>query len=88
MNIGIDIGGTRIAAALIGADGSIHNRLRRDTPASPDDIVREVTALILALQAHNPSGIVGVAAAGFISAERGTVLHAPNIAWTKEPLRT
>ncbi|STF29646.1 putative transcriptional regulator [Escherichia coli] len=34
--LAIDIGGTKLAAALIGADGQIRDRRELPTPASPD----------------------------------------------------
>jgi glucokinase len=42
--------------------------------------------LVAGLAAKHPVSAVGVGAAGYIDADRSTVLFAPNIAWRDEPL--
>src|SRR3712207_9575408 len=44
------------------------------------DVVRE-------LQASHEVEAVGIGAAGFVDADRSTVVFAPNLAWRDEPLR-
>ncbi len=86
--IGIDIGGTKIAGAVVGDDGGILRTLRRPTPAGdPAAIVDAVVDLVTELSAGADIPAVGVAAAGFIDAEQSTVYYAPNINWRSEPLR-
>ena len=52
--LAIDIGGTKLAAALIGADGQIRDRRELPTPASqtPEALRDALSALVSTLQAH------------------------------------
>ncbi|MBO3084174.1 ROK family glucokinase [Cellulomonas fengjieae] len=86
--IGVDIGGTKIAAGVVDEDGTILAKTRRDT--SPDDVAgidQAIAEVYLELSGSYEVGAVGVAAAGFVSADRSSVLFAPNIAWRDYPLR-
>ena len=44
LTIGVDVGGTKIAAGLVDADGTILTTLRRPTPAQEVDAVVDVIA--------------------------------------------
>lgn len=86
--IGIDIGGTKIAGALVTDDGAIVAEERQPTPASdPAEIVEIVAGMVERLSAGHTVIATGVAAAGFIDAEQSTVYYAPNISWRNEPFR-
>jgi glucokinase len=86
--IGVDVGGTKVAAGVVDDDGHILARLRRPTPSlSPADTAATVAELVAQLRDGHPVAAVGIGAAGFIDAERSTVLFAPNLAWRREPLR-
>ena len=86
--IGVDIGGTKIAAGVVDEDGTILAQAKRQTEASdPEEIDRAVADLYAELSAVVPVGAVGVAAAGFISSDRATALFGANIAWRDYPLR-
>jgi glucokinase len=86
--VGIDIGGTKIAGAVVDVEGRIVAQLTRPTPATDVQAVEDtVVALIHELSANHRVGAAGVAAAGFIDADQSTVFYAPNIAWRNEPLR-
>lgn len=87
--IGIDIGGTKIAGAVVDELGVIVREDRVPTDASrPEEIENAVVAMIERLS-DGPEQIagVGVAAAGFIDAAQSTVYYAPNINWRHEPFR-
>lgn len=87
--VGIDIGGTKLAAGLVAADGQVRARTRRPTPAGDAaEIVDAVTDAVdeLCAQADLRALPVGVGAAGIIDRD-GCVRYAPNIQWTDEPLR-
>ena len=78
--IGIDIGGTKIAGALVTESGQILAEDRQPTPAGdPAGIVDLVVAMIERLSLGSEVGAVGVAAAGFVDAAQSTVYYAPNI---------
>ena len=86
--IGVDIGGTKVAAGVVDPEGRILARLRRDTPAHDPDKVEDVIAdCIGELAADHEVEAAGLGAAGFVDAARSTVLFAPNLAWRNEPLR-
>jgi len=87
-SIGIDIGGTKIAGALVSDDGRILDEVRQPTPAGdPAAIMDLVVAMIERLRSGNEVIAAGVAAAGFIDADQSTVYYAPNINWRHEPFR-
>jgi glucokinase len=86
--IGVDIGGTKIAAGVVDEDGTILAQTRRATePDDAESIDRAVADVYAELSQSYEVGAIGVAAAGFVNSERSTVLFAPNIAWRDYPLR-
>lgn len=94
--IGVDIGGTKIAGGVVDASGAILARARRNTPhrsTSPqvveDTIVECVDELLGGLDGNDDGRVVavGVGAAGFVGADRATVVFAPHLSWRDEPLR-
>ncbi len=86
--IGIDIGGTKIAGALVAADGSIIRDSRVPTPAhDPNAIAEAVVGLVNELAEGVQVEGVGVAAAGFIDADRAKIVYAPNLSWRNEPFK-
>lgn len=88
LTIGVDVGGTKIAAGLVDDAGAIIARTRRDTPSSdPAAIVRDIVGVVDQLRAGHEVEAVGVGSAGFIDAARSTVMFAPNLAWRDVPVR-
>ena len=86
--IGIDIGGTKIAGALVSEAGEIVRELKVPTPATdPDAIADSVVSLVEQLSQGEQVLAVGVAAAGFIDAERANIVYAPNLSWRNEPFK-
>ncbi len=87
-SIGIDIGGTKIAGAVVSEDGEIVVDDRVATPAGDSEkIVDEVVAMVTRLAAGRDIRAAGVAAPGFIDTAQSTVYYTPNISWRHEPLR-
>ncbi len=93
LSIGIDIGGTKVAGGVVDEAGRVTDRARRDTPdrsKSPrvveDTIVDVVDELRDRVGADRVTG-VGIGAAGFVTADRATVVFAPHLSWRDEPLR-
>ncbi|NHN55941.1 ROK family glucokinase [Calidifontibacter sp. DB0510] len=90
--IGVDIGGTKVAAGLVDESGRIVQRARRDTPhrsTKPhvvEDVIVDVVEELVGL-ASSPPVAVGIGAAGFVSSDRATVVFAPHLSWRHEPLR-
>jgi glucokinase len=87
VTIGIDVGGTKIAGGVVTADGRIIDEGRRKTPARDVAATRTAIAeLVRELADRHDVGAVGIGAAGFVAADRSTVMFAPNVAWRDEPL--
>jgi glucokinase len=86
--IGLDIGGTKIAAGLVSEDGELLAKVRRETPATdPEEIEDAAADAVAELVAAHAVEAVGVAAAGFVDASRSTIVFAPNLAWREQPMR-
>jgi len=86
--IGIDIGGTKIAGAVVAEDGEIISEERVATAAGDSDgIVDAVVEMVERLSVGREIAAAGVAAPGFIDVEQSTVYYTPNISWRNEPLR-
>lgn len=86
--IGIDIGGTKIAGALVSETGEIVTERRIPTPdGAAESLVDAVVAMIEELSAGQDVRAAGVAAPGFIDATQSIVYYTPNISWRQEPLR-
>jgi glucokinase len=81
--IGVDVGGTKIAAAVVDAEGTIIAREQLPTEAeSSSAIVAAITKVCQQLRAAAPAAVaVGVGAAGLVDVSRGVILGAPNISW-------
>lgn len=86
--IGVDVGGTKIAAGVVDPSGKIVASARRPTPAGdPEGTAATIAEVIVELRQGRDIEAVGIGAAGFVDAERATVVFAPNLAWRNEPLR-
>ena len=86
--IGIDIGGTKVAAGVVDEKGNVLARARRRTPSrDPAHLVDVVGEIARQLLTDHDAQCIGVGAAGWVDAERKTVLFAPNVAWRNTPLR-
>jgi len=88
LTVGVDIGGTKIAAGVVDGTGRILTHAYRSTdPRDPEQIEQAVTDAVAELRAQYPQvHAVGAAAAGFVAPDRATMLFAPNIAWRRHPL--
>lgn len=87
--IGIDVGGTKIAGALVSDGGEIVRSSHRPTnPDSPDSIVSAVLEIVAELDDSGLQPAVGVAAAAFMDRAREKIYFAPNIAWKDFPLKS
>lgn len=74
--IGVDVGGTKLVAAVLDAEGRVLERHRRQTPArDADRLVDELEALAAGLSADLP---VGIGIAGLVTHD-GVVRYGPNI---------
>jgi glucokinase len=86
--IGVDVGGTKVAAGVVDEHGKVIADLRLPTPSADAAAVeRTIADVVQQLRKDHDVVAVGIGAAGFIDADRATVLFAPNLAWRDEPLR-
>ena len=90
----IDLGGTKILAAIFAADGTVVSRAKTMTHAGRGEAVVVDRMAEAVREAANEAGIsveelegVGVGAPGPIGADGGVVRVAPNLGWTDFPLR-
>lgn len=87
LSIGIDIGGTKIAAGVVDVSGNVLKVIRRPTPSEdPEQVEALVAEVVGELRADHDVMAVGVGAAGWVDASRSTVLFAPNLAWRNTSL--
>ncbi len=88
LTIGVDVGGTKVAAGVVDDRGRIIEKLRRSTPAVSPRLTEQVIAeVVRTLASRHEVTAVGVGAAGFVAEGQGVVLFAPNLAWRDEPVQ-
>ncbi len=90
LTVGVDIGGTKIAAGVVDAEGRVLDRTRRETPhrsTTPKVVEDLIVEAVAELAGRRAVHAVGVAAAGFVDARQSSVLFAPHLSWREEPLR-
>lgn len=88
-SIGIDIGGTKIAGALVDETGAIVRETRVPTPVEdPSALVDAVVAVVNDLKSGQDVLGVGVAMAGFIDAAQSSVIYGTNFGWKNYPLKS
>ncbi|GAA0985881.1 Glucokinase [Nocardioides aquaticus] len=88
LTCGIDVGGTKIAGAVVAEDGTVLEHRRVVSPAEdPEAIEDAIVGLVADLGSRHALTGVGVGAAGYIDSGRSVVMFAPNIAWRDRALR-
>ena len=88
LTIGVDVGGTKVAAGVVDEHGHIVEKLKRFTPAaSPGGTIAVIADVVNELLGRYEVDAVGIGAAGFVDQTRSTVLFAPNLAWRDEPVK-
>lgn len=88
LTIGVDVGGTKVAAGVVDQHGHIVEKLKRFTPAaSPGGTIAVIADVVNELLGRYEVDAVGIGAAGFVDQTRSTVLFAPNLAWRDEPVK-
>lgn len=86
--IGIDIGGTKIAAGLVTESGELVHKERYRTDVHVERAV-EYTLVEVIQRLAQQYQVIGAAitAPGFLSKDRSIVYSAPNLNWRNEPIR-
>jgi glucokinase len=90
--IGIDLGGTKIAAAVMTADGVIHERelIATEADGGRDHVIARLIGVTRSLQQRTSYSVeaLGIGAPAPLSPSQGIVWEAPNMPdWERVPLR-
>ncbi|MFF1807584.1 ROK family protein [Streptomyces sp. NPDC058251] len=93
--IALDVGGTGMKAALVGADGDLLHQARRATgrERGPDAVVGTILDFAAELRAYGeqrfgePASAAGVAVPGIVDAQHGIAVYSANLGWRDVPLR-
>jgi len=90
--LGVDLGGTKLEAALVDEEGVVlaRTRLATDLAGGPQAVRSQIVAALREIFAQtgavgSPIG-VGLGVAGQIQASTGTVIFGPNLGWKDVPL--
>ncbi|WP_027306637.1 ROK family protein [Candidatus Pelagibacter communis] len=89
MQIGFDVGATKIESVILKDNGEEVDRSRRDCPKDYISIVRTIKDVVVELEKkHNKTLPVGVCHPGVHSPQTGLVKNAPNCVWIeKQPFQ-
>lgn len=85
--VGIDVGGTKIAAGLIGRDASLGTQHLVPTPQRPDDLLDAIVSAALAVMPDDRLLPVGCGFPGLVDRD-GRIVAGPNVALKDFPLGT
>ena len=92
--VGVDMGGTKILAAVINAEGEISQQAKTATKPKkgPDAVIKRIVRCIReAIDGAKlkPSQIraVGIGSPGPLDPETGVIIFAPNLGWSNVPLK-
>jgi len=90
LHIGVDVGGTKVLAAEVGADATVRRTARRTTPGRRVEVAvleDALTEAVLEVADGRRIDGVGLAAAGFVDAAGERVMFAPHLPWREDPVR-
>lgn len=84
-SVGVDLGGTKVFAALV-EDGQVVTEAKANTPTGgPHAIVDTIVACVARLDA-GPLRALGIGAPGVVDVTSGTVVSAPNLVGFDQPV--
>jgi glucokinase len=87
--IAVDVGGTKIAAGIVGRDGSIAARTERPTPTDSEEaVVAALVDTVAELEAHEDIAAIGLGVPSTVDQRTGTAVSAVNTRLTDVPLRS
>jgi glucokinase len=87
LTIGVDIGGTKIAAGVVDEHGSILETSTVPTPPTADGVIDAIADAVRAASSEHEVDAVGIGAPGYVDDKRATVLFTPNLSWRHEALK-
>jgi len=77
--IGVDVGGTKIAAGVVTPEGEILDEVRYPTPHSPRKLVENIARAIMEVGEGHEAGGVCLGVPGLILARENKVAYSPNL---------
>ncbi|WP_031506549.1 ROK family glucokinase [Streptomyces megasporus] len=87
LTIGVDIGGTKIAAGVVDEEGAILETSTVPTPHTADGVIDAIAEAVRTVSTGHEIEAVGIGAAGYVDDKRATIIFAPNIDWRNEALK-
>ena len=85
MQIGFDVGATKIESVVLDKEGTEHFRERRDCPKNYNEIIKLIKNISLELEKKTTQTLqVGVCHPGVHSPQSGLVKNAPNCVWIEK----
>jgi glucokinase len=88
LSIGVDIGGTKVAAGVVDEEGGILDRWQEPTPShSPQAVEDAIVRAVERLRERHRVEAVGIGAAGWVDNDQAVVRFSPHLAWRSEPLK-
>jgi len=86
LTVGIDVGGTNVRAGVVDAKGVVLDTVRVRTPTTDDALENAIASVTRELAGRHPVAAVGLAVAGFVTADRRRVRFAPHLSWRDAPV--
>ncbi|WZH52854.1 MAG: ROK family protein [Nocardioides alkalitolerans] len=90
VRVGVDVGGTKILAGVVDADGVVQDVAVRRTPGRTSSVLLLESTVAEAVEEvvdGRPVVAVGLAAAGFVDGAGERVMFAPHLPWRGEAVR-
>ncbi|GGS40449.1 ROK family protein [Actinokineospora fastidiosa] len=84
--VGVDVGGTSVRAGVVDSTGQIIDTARGQTPPGERALEDVICTVVGTLVERHDVSAVGLAVAGFVGADRATVLFAPHLPWRAAPV--
>ncbi|NLU74531.1 ROK family glucokinase [Streptomyces sp. HNM0575] len=87
LTIGVDIGGTKIAAGVVDEHGTILETSTVPTPPTAEGVIDAIADAVRDASSEHEVDAVGIGAPGYVDDKRATVLFTPNLTWRHEALK-
>lgn len=86
LTVGIDVGGTSVRAGIVDGGGVVLDTVRVPTPRTDAELEDAIAAVTAELAGRHPVSAVGLAVAGFVTADLTRVRFAPHLSWRDAPV--
>ena len=86
LTVGVDVGGTNVRAGVVDAGGAVLDTVRAATPGEDAALEDAIALAVEELADRHKVAAVGLAVAGFVTADRRRVRFAPHLSWRQAPV--